>query len=88
MASAALGLGFHAVVRSFEPTWLAKVGASLFLLIAIGILYLAHVNAGRVGKRLDTHGVEALKKSRIRTIAIALSIACFAVLVIIWLIEG
>jgi putative membrane protein len=64
MASAALGLGFHAVVQKLEPTWLAKTGASLFILIGIGILAIAQANAKKVSERLDTHGVHALRQSR------------------------
>ncbi|MCQ8186569.1 DUF202 domain-containing protein [Parvularcula maris] len=88
MASTALGLGFHAVVQKLEPTWLAKAGASLFILIGIGILAIAQANAKKVGERLDTHGVEALRQSRFRLIAAALATACFGVLVIIWMLKG
>jgi putative membrane protein len=88
MASTALGLGFHAVVQKLEPTWIAKAGATLFILIAIGILGVAQANAAEVGKRLDTHGVDGLRRSRYRLIAGALVCACLVVMAIIWMLKG
>lgn len=65
LASVGLGLGFNAIFRATEPTWLAKAAASIFILIGIFIFYSAWRNAVGVLKRLHTHAAEPLPSSRL-----------------------
>lgn len=87
LASAALGLGFNALVRSFDPQWLAKIGATLFLLISVGILFFAAINARSISERLAAHSIRPLGKTRTNLVAASLAVACCAVILIIWLID-
>ena len=65
LASAGLGLGFQAIFRATEPTWLAKAGASIFLAIAVFIFWEAYRHAREVKQRLASHAAEPLRSSRL-----------------------
>lgn len=60
-ASLGIGLGFQALFREVEPTWVAKSIATLFILLAIYIIWIAERRASSVLKRMNAHQVEVLK---------------------------
>lgn len=84
MASVAVGLGLHAVFWKAENVWLAKGGASIFILIGIAIFWLAQRQSGRVRARLKEHSAETIKGDPMRGIALALTAGAVAVLIILW----
>ena len=53
MAAVALALGLRALFGSFEPTWIPKTVASMFILAGIWVFWTAWHNARRTVKRLD-----------------------------------
>lgn len=65
LASLGIALGFHAIFNLAERAWLAKGGATLFVVIAIGIIIFAHRNAYQVIERMERHDVKALSSSRL-----------------------
>ncbi|MGB3624535.1 MAG: DUF202 domain-containing protein [Henriciella sp.] len=69
LASAGLGLGFQAIFRVVEPTWLAKSGASLFLAIAVIVFWLAQGKASNLADRMDSHAATPMGHSNFRLIA-------------------
>ncbi|NNU16920.1 DUF202 domain-containing protein [Parvularcula sp. ZS-1/3] len=87
MAASVLGLGFNALVRTFEPQWVAKAGASLFLLIAIGILQVSWRQACAMLDRLTSHAAEHMPPRHFRVIGHALSVGCALIIVMLWLIH-
>lgn len=47
-ASIGLGLGFQAIFKSAEPTWVPKCVATLFILLGIALICLAERRADRL----------------------------------------
>ncbi|MBL3701122.1 DUF202 domain-containing protein [Sulfitobacter sp. BDSS02] len=85
MASVALALGLRALFGAFEPTWLAKTVASIFLLIAIGIFWTARRNASKTLERLNDHRAEPLTARNFTLLAAGLTVGALATGVLLWL---
>ncbi|WP_084420892.1 YidH family protein [Henriciella litoralis] len=85
LASAALGLGFQAIFRVVEPTWLAKAGASIFLVIAIIVFWLAQAKACNLAERMDSHAATPMGHSNFRRISLLFIVGTATLSVILWL---
>lgn len=59
MGSIGVAIGLQAVFGKIEPTWPAKLAASLFLVIAVVIFRAARNQACRTYERLTEHDAEA-----------------------------
>jgi putative membrane protein len=57
-AAIAVGIAFHVVFGEFEPPWLARALATLFILLGMTIAYTAEQRACRTFDRLSTHETE------------------------------
>lgn len=89
LASLGIGLGFGALFKPLEPTWIAKAIASIFLLIAIFVFLSASRRACAVIGRIQAHQIVELKPMRIRLLAWTLVAATMALGIAMWtLIEG
>lgn len=86
LTSAALGLGFHAVFKAVDPTWLARSVATLFVITALIIYALAYQKARRVGQRMNCHSVEPLSQRSLLAIALILSAATTALGLVLWIV--
>tara|TARA_B100000949_G_scaffold92369_1_gene82509 strand:+ start:174 stop:536 length:363 start_codon:yes stop_codon:yes gene_type:complete len=86
VASAALGLGFQAIFRAVEPTWVAKLGATVFILIAITVFYLAYRKSCQLARRMDAHTAEPLSHIEFGTITLLFSAGTLALGVLLWFI--
>ncbi|WP_018148676.1 YidH family protein [Henriciella marina] len=86
VASAALGLGFQAIFRAVEPTWMAKAGASVFILIAVAVFYLAYRKSCSLVRRMDAHTAEPLSHIQFGTIAFLFGAGTLILGVLLWLI--
>lgn len=86
VASAALGLGFQAIFRAVEPTWIAKLGASIFILIAIAVFYLAYRKSCQLARRMDAHTAEPLSHIEFGMIALMFSGGALLLGVMLWFI--
>lgn len=84
LASAGLGLGFQAIFRVVEPTWLAKAGASVFLTIALIVFWLAQAKACSLAKRMDSHAATPMGHSNFRRISILFMVGTVTLGVILW----
>src|SRR5687768_242946 len=84
LASVALGVGFHALFPTMQPTWLPRAIASSFLLLAILVIVLAERRAAAVMRRLDAHVVVTAKAVNLRLFAVAVSGGAAALIVAIW----
>lgn len=87
MASVGIGLGFNALFKSLDPSWIPKAIATGFLLIAVFIFITAERRACAVIRRLEAHKVKTLKPMRMKQLAWALSLMALALSVAIWLFE-
>ena len=84
MASLAIGIGMHAVFGSIEPTWVAKLAASVFVAISIGIFWLAARQSTKLLERLNAHAAEPVARDHMGQIATALAVGALAVAAVLW----
>lgn len=87
LASVALGVGFHALFPTMQPTWLPRAIASAFLVIAILVIVLAERRAAAVMRRLNTHVVVTARAVNLRLFAVAVSLGAAALILAIWLFD-
>lgn len=84
MAAVGIGLGFNALFRALEPTWIPKAIATSFLLVAVFIFISAKHRACGIISQLETHTVKSLKPVRIRLLTWALVCATGALIAALW----
>jgi putative membrane protein len=84
MAAVGIGLGFSALFRALEPTWIPKAIATCFLSVAIFIFVSAERRACVIIGRLESHSIAALKPMRIRLLSWILVAATAGLIVAIW----
>lgn len=85
MAAVALALGLKAIFGAFEPTWVAKAVATLFLVIAITIFWSARNRARQTLSRLDSHETEPVSTLGFTMLAVALTAGAIATGAVLWL---
>lgn len=83
-ASAAIGLGFHALFEKMEPWWVPRLIASLFLLLGIFIFVVADFRASKVLDRLSAHQVKPFRNRHLRLLSAIASIGIVALLLAMW----
>ena len=86
MTSLVVAIGLKALFSDFEPTWLAKAVASVFVIMSVYIIWTAHQTATKALERLNTHNAEAITNGRLKTLAIIFSVASVAVGATLWMI--
>lgn len=84
LGAVGVAVALKAVFGEFEPTWAAKLAASLFLLIAIVIYWSAQHRARKVLDRLSNHSAEPLDTKNFRRLTVLLTIATLATGAILW----
>ena len=62
----AVGIGFQALFGAFDPPWLAKAIATLFILLGMTVALTAERRACRTFERLSTHEIERPEMPNIR----------------------
>lgn len=83
LACVGVGLGFRALLRTFEPAWMAKLVATAFIAAGTVIIWFAWRRASQVLARLENHVVSTLPMAKMGWLSgtmIAASIALGAVL--------
>ncbi len=83
-ASLGIGLGFQALFREVEPTWVAKSIATLFILLSIYIIWKAERRASAVVERMTAHDVEILKGVSFRVMAAVASVGGVLLIAALW----
>ncbi len=86
-AGIGIGLAFNALFGRVDPGWIAKLIATVFLLIAIMIFIGAESRSAAVLDRLHAHKVQSEKINNMRMITIASIAATVALIAAIWLLE-
>ncbi len=84
MASVALALGLRALFRPFEPDWVPKLVAEIFIVTAILIFWAARQAACKTQKRMSEHQTESQSTRRVTLLAALLSIGAALTGVILW----
>lgn len=85
LAAAGLGLGFNAVFKQVEPTWLAKAVATVFIAISILIFLAAFRSARSVIGKMDSHSVEPVKAGHLSVITILFIAGDLALATVLWI---
>ncbi|SDF07481.1 DUF202 domain-containing protein [Limimaricola pyoseonensis] len=85
MAALAVALGLKAVFGPFEPTWIAKAAATIFIVTALLIFAASAREARRAQSRITSHAAEAQSTRRMLVFAVLLSVGALATGAILWL---
>jgi len=85
LASCGIGLGFHAIFGKTEPLWLAKLCASLFIVIALLIFWAAFRAASRLHERLDGHAAEPVERGNLGLLASLFAVGAIVLGGVLWL---
>lgn len=84
LGAVGVAIGLKAVFGAFEPTWAAKMVASLFLLIAILIYWSASTQARKTLMRLKEKDAEPMPVRNFTLLATVMTIATLATGAILW----
>ena len=84
MACVALALGLKAVFGDFEPTWVPKVVANVFVATGIVIFWLARQKSCQTSRRMDEHATESQSSRSMTLIATILTIGAASTGAILW----
>ncbi|MEJ6390386.1 YidH family protein [Gymnodinialimonas ulvae] len=84
MASVGVAIGLKAVFGAFEPTWAAKVVASVFLGAAIVVFWSARRQALKTFARLKETDAEAQPSRSYTVLALVLTLATVLTGAILW----
>ncbi len=79
-----IGLGIQAIFKEAEPTWLAKLAATIFMMIAIAFIAAAWRNACGTLERLNDHDASPASRRQLGRITLALSLGIFLATAILW----
>lgn len=86
-AAIAIGIGFRALFGEFDPPWLAKAIATMFIALAIVFAIGAERRACRAFDRLSSHAVDSPKLPNIKWIAYAVSGGAALLIVALWVLN-
>ena len=84
MASLAVAIGLRAVFGAFEPTWMAKAVATIFVLVAIYIFWAAQESARQTLDRLNDNQAHAQPARRMQTLAAIFAFGSLCVGGVLW----
>ena len=84
MACVALALGLRALFGTFEPTWVPKLVATLFIAIGIVIFWLARNKSCKTTRRMDEHATESQSTAAMTLVASLLTAGALATGLILW----
>lgn len=85
MAAIGIGLAFRALFGAMQPTWVAKAIATLFIGLAIFLIFMAERRACGVAARLSTHAIDDMPQMNLRIIAIAIGLGAASLIAGLWL---
>lgn len=84
LACVGVAIGLKAVFGATDPTWVAKLVASLFLAVAIIIYWAARRQACRTLNRITENDAEAMPKKSFTVLATAMTVATPATGAVLW----
>ncbi len=84
MAAVGVAIGLKAVFGSFEPTWMAKAVATLFLVAAVFIFGQARRQAGKAIDALNETAADPVSKRAFTLTALTMTVGSIATGAILW----
>jgi len=84
LGAVGVAIALKAVFGDFEPTWAAKTVASLFLVTAIAIYWIAANQAHATHKRLTCREAEVTEAKSFRRLAALLTLATIGTGAVLW----
>ena len=86
-AAIGIGLGFRAVFGEFDPPWLAKAVATLFIIGGGWLAITAERRACRTMARLDSHQYEGISRPNFRIMAFAVATGSAVLTAGLWILN-
>ena len=85
MASLAVAIGLRAVFGPFDPTWVAKAVATVFVVTAVLIFWAAALQSRKAQERIASHSASVQPHGRMTILAALLTLGSAATGAILWL---
>lgn len=86
-AAIGIGLGFRAVFGEFEPPWLAKAIATMFIVGGAWLAVTAERRACKTLQRLDPHEFEAIPTPNFKIMAYAVATGAAILTAGLWILN-
>ena len=86
-AAIGIGLGFKAVFGAFDPPWLAKAIATMFILSGGWLAITAQRRACHTMAKLDAHKFEAVSTPNFRVLAYAVAAGAVILTAGLWILN-
>ena len=86
LAAIGVGLGMQVVFDSFEPTWVAKLISSLFMLLAVGLIVMGRLRDRAVARSLSAHCLEGRTNWLGDLVSAGLCLGALGAVLVIWLV--
>jgi len=80
-------IGFRALFGEFDPPWLAKGIATIFIVIGGIVSWSAQRNARKTLSRLKTHDIDAPKTFHMRWLSCIVTAGAFVLAAALWLLR-
>ena len=87
-AAIGIGLAFWAIFDDFEPTWLARAVATMFVVLGIMIAITAERRACQTFDRLSTHQVVRPRMPAIRWMSWSVVLGGLVLIAGLWVLNG
>ena len=87
-AAIGIGLGFRALFGEWDPSWLPKLIATVFILGGGWLAITAERRACRTLERLDTHEFEAISTPNFKVMAYAIATGSVVLSVGLWVLTN
>ncbi len=84
LACIGVGLGFQAIFRSVEPTWVAKSIATALIMLGVFVIWQAHRRAAELFEKKSGNGVRLMDPTNFKVMAIAISVVSAVLIGAIW----
>lgn len=86
MACLGIAIAMQAIFGEMQPTWIAKLSATVFVVVALLIFFAGWRNAKRMVGRLDSHAAEPVSQTHLTTIMVFMCAGAAATGIILWLV--
>lgn len=86
-AAIGIGLAFRAVFGDFDPPWLAKAIATLFVLLGASIAFTGGKRAMRTFSRLSSHEADPIETPNIRWMSWSIIVGSLVLIAGFWILN-